>query len=241
MTMKTTKTAKGNKVNIQAATKDRLPMCWLYSDGEYILTAKGGKSIERKLPYVEAKYADTLKQAGIAYNIVTIPNKYDQNKKYEVCEYYDSSAYEQERLPVYTKMQGSEEVYVFTGEVSAHNAVTVETIKKANALKNTVRYICAKQDLAGKMGIVKYINIDSKEINLEGEDGGKIKMLQAYTAEGEPTKLYGVFDMAQVETNLYVQVVAPKGKTRGVALGKEAKNRKAWETILGGGKKIVFV
>lgn len=239
--MKTTKTAKGNKINIKVAAKDRLPMCWLYLDGNYILTAKGGKCIERKLPHVEAKYADALKQAGIGCNIVTIPNKYDQSKEHKVCEYYDPVAYEQEKLPVYTQMQGREEMYVFTGEISAHNAVTIETIKKAYALKNTVRYICAKQDLAGKMGMVKYVNSDSKEINLEGEDGGKIKMLQAYTAEGEPTKLYGVFDMAQVEANLYIQVVAPEGKTRGMALGKKAKNRKAWEDILGGGRKIVFV
>lgn len=236
-------------MNIKAVTRDKLPMCWIYDGREYILVAKGGKAIERKLPYVDAKYADALKEAGIGCNVVAIPNKYNPEKTYEVCEYYDPEMYEKEKLPVYTQVQGSEEMYIFTGDVSAHNAVTNETVKKANALKNAVRYICAKQDLGGKMGIVKYMNIDKKEIDLVGEDGGRIKMLQAYTIGiGEdgtevrkPTKLYGVFDMEQVENNQYIQVTAEEGKVRGTAVGKKAQNRKDWEYLLGGGKKIIFV
>lgn len=249
MAMKATKTAKGNKISIKAATKDRLPMCWLYSEGNYILTAKGGKAIERKLPYVDVKYVDALRQAGIGCNITKIPNKYNAEKEYEVCEYYNTEVYEMEKLPVYTKMQGSEEVYVFTGEVSAHDAVTVQTIKKAYELKNAVRYICAKQDLGGKMGMVKFINVDKREINLLGEDGGRIKMLQAYSIKTKedgtevelPTKFYGVFDMEQVETNHFIQVVAEEGKAKGTAIGKKGRNRTAWEDILGGGRKIIFV
>lgn len=240
MTTKTTRNAKV-RMNIKAVTKDRLPMCWMYDGKDYILMAKGGKPIERKLPYVDTKYADALKEAGIGCNIATVPNKYDPDKEYEVCEYYDRGMYEKEKLPVYTKMQGSEDTYVFTGEVSAHDAVTNETVRRANALKDVVRYICTKQDLGGKMGIVKYINIDKKEIDLVGEDGGRIKMLQAYSGEGKSTKLYGVFDMDQVESNQYIQVVAEEGKVRGTAVGKKGRNKEDWEYLLGGGKKIVFV
>lgn len=251
MTTKTTKVTKNvrNKMGIKAVRRNRLPMCWICEGKDFILVAKGGKEIERKLPYVDAKYADALREAGIGCNVVTVPNKYEADKDYEICEYYDSEVYEKEKLPVYTKLQGSEDSYIFTGEVSAHNAVTLETVKKANALKNAVRYITAKQDLAGNMGIVKYINIDKKEIELEGKDGGRIKMLQAYsvkvaedgTEERKPTKLYGVFDMEQVENNIFIQVVAEEGKVRGTAIGSKGRNREEWEYLLGGGRRIKFI
>lgn len=247
---KTTKqTSVRNKMNIKTVTRDRLPMCWLYDGKDYVLLAKGGREIERKLPYVDAKYANALSEAGIGCNVVAIPHKYNPDKTYEVCEYYDPNMYEQEELPVYTQLQGSDESYIFTGDVSSHGAVTVETIKRAAALKNKVHYIAAKQDLDGKMGVVKYINIDSKEIDLVGEDGGKIKMLQAYSFETDedgtevrkPTKFYGVFDMEQVENNLYIQVVAEEGSVRGTAIGKKGKNKEDWEYLLGGERKIIFV
>lgn len=228
-------------MKIKATEKARLPKCYLYDGKYYILTAKGGNPIDRKLPYVKVEYADALKKAGIGCRVVTIPNKYDPTKEYKVCEYYDLAVYEKEKLPVYTKLQGSEDQYVFTGEVSAKNAVTNGTIKKAVQLREKVRYICAKQDLGGKMGIVKRENIDKKEIDLTGEDGGRIKMLQAYSSTGEPTKLYGIFDMAQVENNRYIQVVAAEGKVRGIAAGKKGRNKEDWEYLLGGDRKIIFI
>lgn len=91
------------------------------------------------------------------------------------------------------------------------------------------------------MGIVKRENIDKKEIDLTGEDGGRIKMLQAYSSTGEPTKLYGIFDMAQVENNRYIQVVAAEGKVRGIAAGKKGRNKEDWEYLLGGDRKIIFI
>lgn len=66
-------------------------------------------------------------------------------------------------------------------------------------------------------------------------------MLQAYSDEGKPTKLYGVFDMEQVENNRYIQVVAEEGKVRGTAVGKKGRNKEDWEYLLGGGRKIIFV
>lgn len=232
-------------MKIKATRKTQLPKCYLFNGKDYILTAKGGNPIDRRLPYVRIEYMDVLKKTGIGCKIVSIPDKKDPAKEYQVCEYYDPAAYEEERLPVYTTLQGREDQYIFTGEVSTKDAVTVETIKKADQLKEKVRYICAKHDLNGKMGIVKRINMDRKEIDLTGEDGGRIKMLQAYNQEGEPTKFYGVFDMNQVENNQYVQVVATEGKIRGVVIGKKRKdgtrNKEDWERILGGGKSIIFI
>ena len=250
MTVKTTKNVNvRSRMSIKTVTRDRLPMCWLCEGKEYTLVAKGGKAVERKLPYVPVKYADALREAGIGCNVVTVPNKYEADKDYEICEYYDPEVYEKEELPVYTKLQGSEDSYIFTGEISVHDALTNETIKRANAPKSEVRYITAKQDLDGKMGIVKYINFDTKEIDLNGKDGGRIKMLQAYhveTAEDgtevrKPTKLYGLFDMEQVENNLCIQVVAEEGKVRGTVIGNKGKNKQDWEFMLGDGRRIIFV
>lgn len=252
-TMKT-KTAKSSrrsreKMGMMVVTRERLPKCWMYNEKEYILVAKGGKPIERKLPYVDAKYTAALREAGIGCNVIAIPNKYEPSKQYEVCEYYDPEMYKKERLPVYIQMQNNSEMYIFTGDIEEHNAVTVETIKRASALQNKVKYICAKQDLAGKMGITKYCSMDRKELDLEGEDGGRIKMIQAYSVKiaedgtevCKPTKLYGVFDMVQVENKHYIQVVAEDGAVRGTAIGKDGKNKAYWEELLGGGRKIVFV
>lgn len=232
-------------MKIRPIRKTQLPKCHLYNGKDYILTAKGGNPIDRRLPYVKIEYMDALKKAGIGCKIVSIPDKHDPAKEYQVCEYYDPTTYEKEKLPVYTILQGSEDQYIFTGEVATKEAVTNETIKKASQLKEKVRYICAKHDLNGKMGIVKRMNIDKKEIDLTGEDGGKIKMLQAYNQEGAPTKFYGIFDMNQVENNQYVQVVAAKGKVRGIVIGTKRKdgtrNKEDWENLLGGDRKILFI
>lgn len=227
-------------MKLRTVKKNQLPKCWLFEGKDYVLTAPGGEPIRRDLPYVDPKYESALKEQGISCRVVAVPNKLDPNKEFHKCEYWDSYDSKQEKLPVYTKMQDKEDTYLYTGEYLTKEVVSGKTVGMALKMRAKVQYACAKKDLDGKMAKVMYLkNGSQKEIELDGAGDGKIKMLQVYTAEGEPTKYYGVFDMAKVESTPYVEVHTPN-QLKALAIGKNGQNKGYWEYLLGG-KKIMIV
>lgn len=235
-------TANATKVTRSRTTnKAGLPQCFLNEGENTTWLATGGVAVEKRLPHVEAKYEEALKENGIPYRYAYIPDKYKKGEKYVVCEYWNPDCPMQEKtLPVYIKSETSDDMYVFTGDYATRQVVSGKVVHLANKLDSVIKYACAKVDLDGKIAtVVRRSKKFPQEVNLESADGASIKILQAYKENGDPTGICGVFDMNKVAKVHYIEMRVPKDLA-GAMIGKGGQNKKYWDELLGG-KNVVIV
>lgn len=234
--------ARSAKVTRPRTTnKAGLPQCFLNDGENSTWLATGGVAVEERLPYVEAKYEDALKENGIPYRYAYIPDRYKEGEQFAICEYWNPDCPMKDKtLPVYIKSENSDDMYLFTGEYVTREVVSGKVAHLANKLEDTVKYACAKMDLGGKIAtVVRRSKKSPQEVNLEGADGGSIKILQAYKENGEPTGVCGMFDMNEVAKVHYIEMHVPKNLA-GAVIGKGGQNKKYWDELLGG-KNVVIV
>lgn len=259
-TTKATKTTKANKstgakakaANTVAArpakvtrprktNKAGLPQCFLNEGENSTWLATGGVAVEKRLPYVPAKYEKALKESGIPYRYAYIPDKYKKGEQFAVCEYWNPECPMQEKnLPVYIKSENSDDTYLLTGDYVTREVVSGKVAHMANKLESVVKYACAKADLDGKIAtVVRRSKNSPQEVNLESADGKSIKILQAYKDNGDPTGVCGMFDMNEVAKVHYIEMHVPEDLA-GTVIGKGGQNKKYWDEMLGG-KNVVIV
>lgn len=221
--------------------KAGLPQCFLNEGENSTWLATGGVAVEKRLPYVAAKYEDALKKNGIPYRYAYIPDKYKEGERFAICEYWNPECPMQEKtLPVYIKSENSGDMYVFTGDYVTRQVVSGKVAHLARKIDSVVKYACAKADLDGKIAtVVRRSENSPQEVNLESADGGSIKILQAYKENGEPTGVCGMFDMNEVAKVHYIEMHVPKNLA-GAVIGKGGQNKKFWDELLGG-KNVVIV
>lgn len=225
---------------------DRLSLnrCWLQTGTSYELIGKQGRTCNRSLPRISARYEHVLQENGIPYRMVTVPDRYDSTKEHTMCEYWSPDLYEEEtvRLTVFKDISdaGSEtEIFQKSG---MHEEVlpTYGTFKAAIGMKEFVSekideseynkyYEIAQSALDGcdagyGVGYVKDVVLETEE--------GKIMILQAHNAENKKTRYYGVFDMSHLDENSVVTLHVPE-EIAGMIIGKGAKNVKDWKEKLG--------
>lgn len=227
--------ARSAKVTRPRTTnKAGLPQCFLNEGENTTWLATGGVAVEQRLPYVAAKYEDALKESGIPYRYAYIPDRYKEGEQFAVCEYWNPECPMQEKtLPVYIKSENSDDMYLFTGDWVTRQVVSGKVAHMANKLEDTVKYVCAKADLGGKIAtVVRRSKKSPKEVNLEGADGGSIKILQVCNVEGKPTGWCGIFDMNEVAKRHYIELNVPKD-IQGMVIGKGGQNKGTWDYMLG--------
>lgn len=236
-----TKTRATKVTKPRMTNKAGLPQCFLNEGENTTWLATGGIAVEKRLPYVEAKYEEALKENGIPYRYAYIPDKYKKGEQFAVCEYWNPECPMQEKsLPVYIKLEASDDMYVFTGDYATRQVVSGKVAHLANKLDSVVKYACAKVDLDGKIAtVVRRSKKFPQEVNLESADGASIKILQAYKENGEPTGICGMFDMNAVAKVYYIEMHVPKNFA-GAIIGKGGQNKKFWDEQLGG-KNVVIV
>ncbi len=252
-----TKTNKTNKVNkttnntrkvntgsLVVTDRESLNYCWLQTGDSYELIGKCGRACNRSLPKISAKYEYVLQENGIPYRKVTVPNKYDTNKEFTMCEYWSPDLYEEEtvRRTVFADISDKgNETRIFQ-KSGMHEEVlpTYDTVKAAIKMKEFVLekideskynkyYEIAQAALQGcDAGYgVGYVH----DTELETENGN-IMILQAHNSKDEETRYYGVFDMSHLNSESVVTLYVPE-EIAGMIIGKGAKNRKDWEKKLG--------
>lgn len=243
MNKKTTKTNSNMKANTKATanikkrrdkvTREELPQCFLNEGESFTWLIKGGISVEKKLPYVNSKYEEALKENGIPYRFSYIPDRYNKGELHEVCEYWNPECPMLEKtLPVYIKSENSDDMYVFTGDHVTREVVSGKVAHLANKL-DSVKYACAKFDLGGKIAtVVRRSKKHPDNVDLEGTDGGSIKILQVWTEDGKPTGLCGIFDMKEVAKRHYIELNVPQN-LKGMVIGKGGQNKGRWDYMLG--------
>lgn len=229
-----TKTKATKTTRPRTTNKAGLPQCFLNEGENFTWLATGGVAVEQRLPYVAAKYEEALKENGIPYRFAYIPNRYKEGEQFAVCEYWNHECPMQEKtLPVYIKSENSDDMYLFTGDYVTREVVSGKVVHLANKLAPMVKYACAKIDLGGKIAtVVRRSQNSSKEVNLEGADGGSIKILQVCNVEGKPTGWCGIFDMNEVAKRHYIELNVPKD-IQGMVIGKGGQNKGLWDYMLG--------
>lgn len=222
-----------------------LNSCWLQTGDSYELIGKCGRTANRSLPNVQARYEHVLQENRIPYRKVTVPNRYDKTKQCTVYEYWSpEQPYEEETIRrtlfVDISDEGSETKIFQKSGMHEEVLPTYDTVRAAIELRKLVSekiqesdynkyYEIAQTALEGcDAGYgVGYL----QDIELETENG-KIMILQAHNSEGKKTRYYGVFDMSHLNSESVVTLYVPE-EIAGSIIGKGAKNRKDWEEKLG--------
>ncbi len=237
-------TRNANTGSLIVTDRESLNSCWLKTGDSYELIGKCGRAYNRSFPRVPAKYEYILQENSIPYRMVTVPNKYDTNKEYTMCEYWSPDLHEEEtvRRTVFVDISDKESKTHIFQKSGMHEEVlpTYDTVKAAIKMKEFVwekikeseynkYYEMAQAALQGcdagyGVGYVGDKTLETENVN--------IMILQAHNSKDEETRYYGVFDMSHLNSESVVTLYVPE-EIAGMIIGKGAKNRKDWQKKLG--------
>lgn len=254
---KTNNTGKNASSNTRKAStsalivtdRQSLNSCWLRTGDSYELIGKAGRTCNRTLPRTPARNEHVLKENGIPYRMVTVPNRYDANKEYHMCEYWSPDLYEEEtmRRTVFEDIsdKGSETRIFQKAGMYEEVLPTYDTVRAAIAMREFVSAKIAESEYNKYYEIAQAalegcdagygVGYLDRDVELEAENGN-IMILQAHKFKDDKIekkiRYYGVFDKSHLNSESVVTLYVPE-EIAGSIIGKGAKNRKDWEEKLG--------